>query len=139
MPHIHIRMHIHLHNNTNILIRIMTIIIIIPPLCIYIYINISEVGGINSPANPNREVVFRVCVCVACMRDATRDQGLSRHVNVLLLLLLRLLLLLLLADRCNGNEKSSGISIKVIFQVVIYKKRTFFFGKTNGFFDHGRG
>ena len=79
----------------------------------HIYIYISEVGGVNSPANPNREVVFCacVCVCVACVRDATRDQGLPRHVNVLLLLLL--------ADRCNGNEKSSAILIKVIFQVVI--------------------
>ena len=92
---------------------------------VYKMIIISEVGGVNSPANPNREVVFRVCVCVASVRawrDAMQDQGLSRYVNVLLLLLLRLLLLLLLADRCNGNEKSSASSIKVIFQVVIYKK-----------------
>ena len=34
-----------------------------------------------------------------------------------------LLLLLLLADRCTGIEKSSGISIKVISHVVMYKKR----------------
>ena len=47
----------------------------------------------NPLANSNREVVFRVCVCVcvACVRDASRDQGISRHVFVLLLLLLLLL------------------------------------------------
>ena len=44
----------------------------------------------NSLANANREVVFRVCVCVGCVRDASRDQGISRHVFVLLLLLLLL-------------------------------------------------
>ena len=37
-----------------------------------------RLGG--SLANPGREVVFRVCV--ACVRDASRDQGISRHVFV---------------------------------------------------------
>ena len=49
------------------------------------------------------------------------------------------LLLLLLADRCNGNEKSSAISIKVILQAVIYKKRFFSLEKLMFFVDHGRG
>ena len=50
-------------------------------------------GGLIRLRIPNWEVVFRVCVYVACARDATQDQGVSRHVFVFLLLLLLLLLL----------------------------------------------
>ena len=37
----------------------------------------SEVGGM-ARSGPNREIVFRVCVCVACVRACVRASGGAR-------------------------------------------------------------